>query len=102
MPVRSLCQKFFRDEKSERFGFGLRASHSHSTGRLLVLSLLATLVTIVMWLLGYHAENKGLHRRYQAKSLKSGRVISYLTDISGEYPETFPASFKTNSTEYRS
>ncbi|EBW3294478.1 IS4 family transposase, partial [Salmonella enterica subsp. enterica serovar Bijlmer] len=48
-------------------------------GRLLVLSLLATLVSIVMWLLGYHAENKGLHLRYQANSIKSRRVISYLT-----------------------
>lgn len=53
----------FRDEKNARFSFGLRASHSHSAGRLLVLSLLATLVTLLMWLLGYHVENKGLHLR---------------------------------------
>ncbi|EAX8474438.1 IS4 family transposase [Salmonella enterica] len=76
---RMQIEQNFRDEKSERFGFGLRASHSHSAGRLLVLSLLATLVSIVMWLLGYHAENKGLHLRYQANSIKSRRVISYLT-----------------------
>ncbi|HDC1418543.1 TPA: IS4 family transposase [Salmonella enterica] len=68
----------FRDEKSERFGFGLRASYSRSVGRMLVLSQLATLSTIVLWLIGYHAENKGLHLRYQAKSIKSRRVISYL------------------------
>ncbi|ECM6138477.1 IS4 family transposase [Salmonella enterica] len=76
---RMQIEQNFRDEKSERFGFGLRASKSRSTGRLLVLSLLATLSTIVMWLLGYHAENKGLHLRYQANSIKSRRVISYLT-----------------------
>lgn len=46
---------------------------------MLVLSLLATLATVVMWLLGYHAENKGTHLRYQANSLKSRWVISYLT-----------------------
>ncbi|EHC5987704.1 IS4 family transposase [Salmonella enterica] len=68
-----------RDEKSERFGFGLRASYSRSAGRLSVLSLLATLSTIVLWLIGYHAENTGLHLRYQANSIKSRRVISYLT-----------------------
>ncbi|MDL4915041.1 MAG: IS4/IS5 family transposase, partial [Enterobacterales bacterium endosymbiont of Blomia tropicalis] len=34
---------------------------------------------IVLWLLGYHAESKGLHLRYQANSIKSRRVISYLT-----------------------
>ncbi|HCL5074742.1 TPA: transposase, partial [Salmonella enterica] len=76
---RMQIEQNFRDEKSERFGFGLRASYSRSAGRMLVLSLLATLATIVMWLLGYHVENKGLHLRYQANSLKSRRVISYLT-----------------------
>lgn len=76
---RMQIEQNFRDEKSERFGFGLRASYSRSAGRMLVLSLLATLATTVMWLLGYQAENKGLHLKYQANSLKSRRVISYLT-----------------------
>ncbi|MBG6240856.1 MAG: IS4 family transposase, partial [Candidatus Symbiopectobacterium sp. Dall1.0] len=44
-----------------------------------VLSLLATLSTIVLWLISYHTENKGLYLRYQANSIKSRRVISYLT-----------------------
>lgn len=76
---RMQIEQNFRDEKSERFGFGLRASYSCSAGRMLVLSLLATLSTIVLWLIGYHAENQGLHLRYQANSIKTRRVISYLT-----------------------
>ena len=76
---RMQIEQNFRDEKSERFGFGLRASYSRSVGRMLVQSLLATLSTIVLWLIGYHAENQGLHLRYQANSIKSRRVISYLT-----------------------
>lgn len=76
---RMQIEQNFIDEKSERFGFGLRASHSRTAGRILVLSLLATLTTAVLWLHGYHTENKGLHLRYQANSLKSRRVISYLT-----------------------
>lgn len=76
---RMQIEQNFRDEKSERFGFGLRANHSHSEGRILVLSLLATLATVVLWLIGYHAENKGLHLRYQANSIKSRRVLSFLT-----------------------
>ncbi|ARF52193.1 IS4 family transposase [Pantoea stewartii] len=76
---RMQIEQNFRDEKSERFGFGLRASYSRSAGRMLVLSLLATLCTIVLWLIGCNAENKGLHLRYQANSIKSRRVISYLT-----------------------
>ncbi|EAU7887681.1 IS4 family transposase [Salmonella enterica] len=72
-------EQHFRDEKSERFGFGLRASYSRSAGRVLALSLLTTLSTIVLWLVGYHAENKGLHLRYQANSVRIWRVITYLT-----------------------
>ncbi|EEA5033475.1 transposase, partial [Salmonella enterica] len=72
-------EQHFRDEKSERFGFGLRASYSRSAGRVLALSLLTTLSTIVLWLVGYHAENKGLHLRYQANSVRTRRVITYLT-----------------------
>lgn len=76
---RMQIEQNFRDEKSERFGFGLRASHSGSEGRILVLSLLATLATVVLWLIGYHAENKGLHLRYQGNSIQSRRVLSFLT-----------------------
>ncbi|EBI9231035.1 IS4 family transposase [Salmonella enterica] len=76
---RMQIEQHFRDEKSERFGFGLRASYSRSAGRVLALSLLATLSTIVLWLVGYHAENKGLHLRYQANSVRIWRVITYLT-----------------------
>jgi hypothetical protein len=76
---RMQIEQNFRDEKNEHLGFGLRASYSRSAGRMLVLSLLATLATVVMWLLGYHAENKGIHLRWQANSLKSKRVISHLT-----------------------
>lgn len=76
---RMQIEQHFRDEKSERFGFGLRASYSRSAGRVLALSLLATLSTIVLWLVGYHAENKGLHLRYQANSIRTRRVITYLT-----------------------
>jgi hypothetical protein len=76
---RMQIEQNFRDEKSERFGFGLRACYSRTEGRILVLSLLATLSTIVLWLLGYYAESKGLHLRYQANSVKSRRVISFLT-----------------------
>ncbi|QDX96996.1 IS4 family transposase [Pectobacterium carotovorum subsp. carotovorum] len=76
---RMQIEQNFRDEKSERFGFGLRASGSKTGERLWVLSLLATLASIVLWLLGYHFENKGLHLHYQANSIKKRRVISFLT-----------------------
>jgi hypothetical protein len=76
---RMQIEQNFRDEKSERFGFGLRASRSRDGKRFLALSLLATLASVVLWLLGYHAEKKGFHRWYQANSVKKRRVISFLT-----------------------
>lgn len=72
---RMQIEQNFRDEKSERFGFSLLDSYSRTEGRILVLSLLATLSTIVSWLLGYYAESKGLHLRDHANSVKSRRVI---------------------------
>ena len=76
---RMQIEQNFRDEKSERYGFGLRASRSQSRERLQVLSLLVTLAGIMLWLLDYHFENKGLHLHYQANSIRKRRVLSFLT-----------------------
>ncbi|ECG8572655.1 IS4 family transposase [Salmonella enterica subsp. diarizonae] len=76
---RMQIEQNFRDEKSERYGLSLRGCYSRTAGRILILSLLATLGSIVLWLVGYHAENKGLHLRYQANSIKSRRILSHLT-----------------------
>ena len=76
---RMQIEQNFRDEKSARYGFGLRDGGSQTVGRLSVLSLIATLASIIMWLSGYSFENKGLHSRYQANTTRSRRVISLLT-----------------------
>ncbi len=76
---RMQIEQNFRDEKSERYGLGLRGCYSRTAGRILILSLLATLGSIVLWLFNYHAENKGLYLGYQANSIKSRRFLSYLT-----------------------
>lgn len=76
---RMQIEQNFRDEKSARFGFGLRRSRSQGKGRLEVLSVVAAMASLVMWLAGYRAERKGLHRHYQANSIKHRRILSYLT-----------------------
>ena len=75
---RMQIEQNFRDEKNTRYGFGLRESHSGQEGRLEVLSLIASLASILMWLCGYHFENSGLHMRYQANTMKARRVLSLL------------------------
>jgi hypothetical protein len=36
------------------------------------------MASLVMWLTGYMAEKKQLHRHYQANTVKDRRVLSYL------------------------
>jgi len=67
----------FRDEKSGRYGFGLREGRNNSAERVGVLALIATLASIVMWLNGYSLENSGIHMKYQANTIKPRRVISF-------------------------
>lgn len=76
---RMQIEQNFRDEKNTRWGFGLRHAMSHSPERLEVLSLIATLVSITLWLSGYSFENKQMHLNYQANTIKHRRVISLLT-----------------------
>ncbi|WP_174872016.1 IS4 family transposase [Pectobacterium polaris] len=76
---RMQIEQNFRDEKSERYGLGLRASKSRGEKRISVLCLIATLYSIIMWLTGYYLERKGINRWFQANSEKSRRVLSYLT-----------------------
>lgn len=59
---RMQIEQNFRDEKSERYGLGLRASKSRGEKRISVLCLLATLYSIIMWMTGYYLESKGISR----------------------------------------
>lgn len=90
---RMQIEQNFRDEKSPRFGFGLRYSRSQGKGRLEVLSVVAAMATLVMWLAGYRAEKKQLHRHYQANSVKHRRWLSYLT-LAGEMVRTQPGALR--------
>lgn len=76
---RMQIEQNFRDEKSERYGMGLRSSFSRSVERMSVLNLVSTLCSIVLWLMGYELERKGEHRFYQANKVEHRRVLSYLT-----------------------
>ncbi|WP_310608757.1 transposase [Buttiauxella brennerae] len=50
---RMQIEQNFRDEKSARYGFGLRDGGSQTVGRLSVLSLIATLASIIICLSCY-------------------------------------------------
>lgn len=65
-------------KKNPRWRFRLRFGASQSSGRVTVFSLIVTLASIIMWLSGFSMENKGIHHKYQAKTVKHRRVISLL------------------------
>ncbi|WFW23098.1 IS4 family transposase [Citrobacter braakii] len=76
---RMQIEQNFRDEKSSRFGYGLRLSRSQGRKRLSILNQVAAMASLLLWLTGYIAEKKALHLQYQANSMKGRRVLSYLS-----------------------
>nr|WP_241784096.1 transposase [Raoultella terrigena] len=75
---RMQIEQNFRDEKSPRFGFGLRLSRRQGKGRLAVLSVVAAMASLGMWQAGCLAEKKQRHLRYQANSIKDKRSLPYV------------------------
>ncbi len=60
----------FRDMKSEHFGEGLERSASSGAARFSVLVLIASLVAVLLWLIGTAAERLRLHERLRPGSRK--------------------------------
>ncbi|ATG75514.1 hypothetical protein AN401_18060 [Zobellella denitrificans] len=75
---RMQIEQNFRDDKSQRYGFGWSNSKSQGEGRLGQLCLIAQVATLFLWLVGFECEQQGLHRRYQANT-EERRVLSFLT-----------------------
>jgi len=74
--TRMQIEESFRDLKSVRFGLGFEASRAFTVERIAMLLLVALLATFIAWLLGACVEAAGQHRRYQANTVKSRRVLS--------------------------
>jgi hypothetical protein len=77
--MRMQVEQNFRDDKSQRYGFGWQNSFTTGVKRISVLCLIASVATIILWLLGYALEQKGWHLKFQANSTKNRRVLSFLS-----------------------
>jgi len=73
---RMQIEESFRDLKNHRFGFSFRDSLTRKRYRLENLLLIGALATFAAWLVGKAAEVKGLHRQYQANTVRSRNVLS--------------------------
>ena len=67
----------FRDDKSGHLGMGLEHSGSDSQCRLSNLVLIASLINFALTMAGICAEAEGLHRRFQANTVTTRRVLSF-------------------------
>jgi hypothetical protein len=76
---RMQIEQNFRDDKSERFGYGFRFGRTRSIKRLSILLFIAAICSFILMIIGATAEQNKLHWSFQANSIKSRRVLSLLT-----------------------
>jgi hypothetical protein len=69
-------EEAFRDLKNHRYGFSFRDCMSRQPHRLENLLLIGALATLAAWLVGKVAELKGLHRHFQANTIRTRNVLS--------------------------
>ena len=75
---RMQIEETFRDAKSHRFGWSLEDVRTSCRRRAAVLLLLAALALVAVTVIGLSAEQRHLHRAYQANTVKR-RVLSLFT-----------------------
>lgn len=76
--TRMQIEQNFRDDKNGSRGFGLEYSRTKCRKRLELLLLIATVATLLAWIVGYCAEHLNLHRGYQANTVYHKRVLSFV------------------------
>jgi hypothetical protein len=74
--TRMQIEEFFRDTKNHRFGWSLRHVRCSSRTRLESLLVLSMLAMLAVTLVGMAVEGAGLHRQFQANTVKT-RVLSH-------------------------
>ncbi len=74
--LRMQIEETFRDTKNIRFGWSFRHALTRSKSRYAILLLLAALAGFVLTVIAIAAEEKQLHLRYQANTIRDRRVLS--------------------------
>uniref|UniRef100_UPI00352790E4 transposase n=1 Tax=Glaciecola sp. SC05 TaxID=1987355 RepID=UPI00352790E4 len=75
--MRMQIEEEFRDIKSSLFGLGFEHHKSRRITRIAILILIATLASILANIIGLAMHIVGLHRRYQANTTSTRRVLSF-------------------------
>jgi hypothetical protein len=75
--LRMTIEGGFRDAKSTEFGFSMNENKTIKADRYIVWLMLATLASLIAWIVGYAAEQKKLHYDFQANTYRHRRVLSF-------------------------
>lgn len=74
---RMQIEETFRDLKDYHYGMGVRATLSNTKERIAVLLLIAALGLFTLGLIGKAGYDHGLHRQFQANTVRDRRVLSF-------------------------
>jgi hypothetical protein len=74
---RMQIEQNFRDDKSTQFGAAWRFSRTQHIDKINILMLLAMLAALILWMIGFAAEQKKLHYSFQANTVRDKRVLSF-------------------------
>lgn len=75
--LRMTIEGSFRDAKSTEFGFSMNENKTINADRYTVWFMLASLASLIAWIIGYAAEKAGLHYDFQANTYRHRRVLSF-------------------------
>jgi hypothetical protein len=76
--TRMQIEESFRDLKSARYGLSLEFSGTMKRARMRILLLIGSLALWLCWLLGQAAHILGLHRSFQANTVRKRNVLSMI------------------------
>ncbi len=75
---RMQIEQNFRDDKSTVSGLKWRFSRTRCPKKISVLILLASITTLILWMVGFSAEKKNIHHDFQANTIRTYRVLSFV------------------------
>lgn len=75
---RMQIEQNFRDDKNTVSGLKWRFSRTRCPKKISVLILLASLTTLILWMIGFAAEKNNIHHDFQANTVRTHRVLSWV------------------------
>lgn len=75
---RMQIEQNFRDDKSTVSGLKWRFSKTRCPKKISVLILIASVTTLILWMIGFAAEKNNIHHDFQANTVRTHRVISWV------------------------